>query len=200
MSAGRAIAAAIVGGIVMFGWGAASHMILPIGDMGLKSLPNEEGLVTTLKSNVTERGFYLFPGMGHGEVTEEEMKAWEEKYQQGPRGVLVFDPTGDAAMSPAMLGTEFVSNFLACLIAACILARIATGRFERGLIAGGFGVLGWLSIEVSFWNWYRFPTQFAVGELIDQSAGWLLAGWAIALVLPRARVEAPATGTAPAKA
>jgi hypothetical protein len=41
----RIILAAIVGGVVVFIWGAVAHMILPIGDMGIRMLPAEQTLL-----------------------------------------------------------------------------------------------------------------------------------------------------------
>ena len=36
-----------------------------------------------------------------------------------------------------------------------------------------------------WWNGYRFPTEFILGNLVQQWAGWWLAGIAIAWVLGR---------------
>ncbi len=177
--------AAVVGGAVMFIWGAVSHMALPIGDMGIKNLPGEELLLPQMKLLLSERGFYAFPGMKEGEMSEEEMKEWEEKYRQGPRGAVIFDPSGAEMMSVAQLGTEFASNALAALVAAMILVRAGRDWASRTLVAGAIGVAAWLSIDVSYWNWYRFPDEMAMAGLIDQTAGWLLSGGAIALVLGR---------------
>ena len=38
----RVVIAAVVGGVVIFGWGAVSHMVLPLGTMGLSVMPDEE--------------------------------------------------------------------------------------------------------------------------------------------------------------
>lgn len=187
MSASRIILAAIVGGLVVFCWGAVSHMVLPFGEMGIKNLPGEEVLVAAMKASMTERGFYLFPGMEQRgkDMTEAEQKAWEEKYRRGPRGVVVFDPSGSEAMSATMLGAEFASNAFSALILAIVLAHTRAGRGKRVLLATALGIFAWASIDVSYWNWYRFPDLFACSALIDQGIGWLLGGAAIALILGR---------------
>ena len=51
--------------------------------------------------------------------------------------------------------------------------------------ATAIGVFGWLANIVPQWNWYRFPADFAFGNLIDEGVGWLLAGVAIAWWLGR---------------
>ena len=40
----RLLLAGIVGGIVVFIWGAITHVVLPLGEMGIQNLPNEEGI------------------------------------------------------------------------------------------------------------------------------------------------------------
>jgi hypothetical protein len=46
-------------------------------------------------------------------------------------------------------------------------------------------VFGWLANIVPEWNWYRFPTDFLVGNLIEEAVGWTLGGIAIAWWLGR---------------
>lgn len=192
MSSSRIVGASLLGGVVMFGWGAAAHMALPIGDMGVKSLPGEQLISPAMKFSIKERGFYMFPGTGEGEVTEEAMRAWEEQYRQGPRGILVFDPSGGEVMSGAQLGTEFASNVIAALFAAIILARVGGSVGYKALLAACFGVIAWLSIVVSYCSWYRFPIDFAVGQLLEMVIGWFLCGAAIGLVLGRGNKPAVA--------
>jgi hypothetical protein len=193
MSIGKIIAGSLVGGTVVFIWGAVSHMVLPTGDMGIKSLPNEAVLLPQMKQAIHERGFYFFPGMGEGEMSEADETAWKDKLRAGPRGAVIFDPSGGEMMSPAQLGTELVSNILAASILALVLAKTRASRGGRVALAALLGVFAWMSIDVSYWNWYRFPTAFAAGAFIEQAVGWLLAGVVIALVLGRAQPAPAAT-------
>lgn len=184
MSSVRIIGAGILGGVVMFFWGWVSHMALPVGEMGMDSLPNEGIVLPQLSDSIHERGFYMFPGLDMKHASEAEVEAWTKRYEKGPRGILIFDPTTDfKAMSPKMMGTELASNIAAALLAAIVLARVTGSRGTRIYLAMLIGIAGWLSIDVSYWNWYRFPDMYAVAQLIDQGAGWLLSGIGIALVL-----------------
>jgi len=193
---GRVVVAGIVGGIVMFIWGAVSHMLLPTGDLGVGSLPNEEIILPAMKTAITKRGFYRFPGMSDQEMSEAEIKGWEEKYRKGPRGIVIYDPSGGEPMSATQLGTELASNIAAALLAAAILAQVPGGRGKRILCAMLLGILAWLSIDVSYWNWDRFPDMFLLNALIDQGAGWLFTGMAIALVLGKPKAELSVQGWA----
>lgn len=182
----RLILAAILAGIVMFMWGALSHMVLGIGDAGVKPMPNEAAITAAMKANITEPGFYFLPGMDMSKkATEEEQSAWAAKYKEGPTAILVYHPTGEVMMSPRQFGVELGSDIAAALVVGMILTFAAVS-FPRGVIISTLvGLAGWLSISVSYWNWYRFPTNFTTGELIDQVAGWLLTGFVLGFILRR---------------
>lgn len=180
-------AAAVVGGVIVFMWGAFSHMVLPIGEMGVRSLPSEDVLVPAMKGAIAEPGFYMFPGMGE-HPDEAELKVWEEKYRAGPRGVVIYHPTGQEVMSPAQLGTELGSNVAAALIAACVIAGVGGPFGRRALVGLGMGVFAWFSVDVSYYNWYGFPLEMALSGLLDQAVGWLMAGAAMAGIVGRGRV------------
>lgn len=178
--------AGFVGGVVMFLWGAVSHMVLPIGDAGIRMLSNEDTVMATLRQSVPEAGVYLFPGMDmRTHPTPEQQKAWEAKYQAGPIGLLVYHPTGEKALSPRQLGTELASNIAAALVVAWILSFCAATFFKRALIVAALGLFAWLSIDVSYWNWYGFSQSFVTAEAIDQVVGWSLSGLAIAGIVRR---------------
>lgn len=181
----RLIVAAVVAGIVMFMWGAISHMYL-LGDAGVTPMPNEAAVESALKANITAPGLYFLPGMEMSHrATAEQQEAWAAKYKEGPTALLIYNPTGDEPMSPRQMGVELASNIAAALVVGMILSLGAVS-FSRGVtITTLVGLAGWLSINVSYWNWYRFPTNFVTAELIDQIGGWLLAGFVLGFILRR---------------
>ena len=114
------------------------------------------------------------------------MKVWEEKAKASPFAYVVVAPTpaDPAAMGP-QLAKQVGSDFLASLILAWLLAATTWGFGSRVLGAAGMGVFAWAATIVPMWNWYRFPTDYMVGGLIEQGVGWLLGGIAIAWWLGR---------------
>lgn len=179
----RIIIAGVLGGLAMFIWSAFSHMVLPLGEVGFRQMPNEAAVVSTLKPNLNESGIYFYPGMDMQNATDAEQAAWAEKYKAGPRGMLIHHPTGAEPMGPGMLGTELLSNILACLAAALVISWLICFFWGRVAAAGLIGLAAWLSIDVSLWNWYGFPTNYMLAQGVDQVIGWLSAGLMIALVL-----------------
>jgi hypothetical protein len=183
---GRIILAAVLGGIMVFLWGAVSHMLLPTGMMGIQSLPNEEAVLPALKGSVTQPGLYFFPGMDMSrKPTAEEQAAWNAKYSAGPTGILVLAPVGVKPLAPALLIIELLTNIAAAFVLAWILARMLPSVATGGHIGALFGLFAWLSLSLSYWNWYKFPTPFIAAEAIDQIVGWLLGGLVIGFILRR---------------
>lgn len=182
----RVVIAAIAGGIVMFLWGWLAHVVLPIGGMGLQSLPNEEEIRGVLSRSIPEAGLYFFPGIDlGGGLTPEEQAAWQDKYRSGSTGLLVYHPVGGEHLSPRKLVTEFASNVLGAGVAALLVAWMAASYGRRVLAVTLLGLFGWLSISASYWNWYGFPGEFFAAEGLEQVVGWFLAGLPIAGIARR---------------
>ncbi len=173
----RVIIGGLIGGVVIFGWGAAAHMLTPLGHMGLRTIPKEQALVSAMKEGIPAPGLYFFPGRDlTRELTKEEDEAWKAMYKQGPTGLLLYKAGGGLPPTPKQLATELASNVLAAILAAYILASSNAGYLGRVIIATLFGVITWMDFTVSYWNWYGFPSEFAKGEAIMETVGWFAAG------------------------
>jgi hypothetical protein len=170
---------AFLGGLVVFAWGAISHMVLPIGEMGIKSLPHEETVLSTLSTSIPVAGLYFFPGMESHNMSKEAREAWAAKYRTGPTGLLLYKPIGGEMMQARLFIVEFLSNALAAFLAAWLISRVQATYWRRVVMVGGLGLFAWMSLSVSYWNWYGFPGSYILGEGIDQVVGWLLGGLVI---------------------
>jgi hypothetical protein len=182
----RLIIAAVLGGLIMFVWGAVGHMFLGIGEAGVSPMPNESVMAAAMKANITDAGLYTLPGIDMKKTkTPDEEAAFAAKYKEGPIALLVYRPTGDEIMSPKQLGIELASNIAAALVVGMILTFAAVSWGRGVIISTLVGLAAWLSINVSYWNWYGFPTNFVTSELIEQVVGWLLSGFVLGYILRR---------------
>ncbi len=186
----RLLGAAVVGGVLMFVWGALSHMVLGLGEMGMDSMPAqaEPAVVAALERAGLEPGVYFYPGWGEAgakNFTKEQEAAWLKKYAAGPTGLLLYNKgTGEEVMMPPerLIG-EFASNVLAALLIACIFAMARMTLVPMVLSSILIGVVVPASISFSHWNWYGFPTAWLTAETLDQVVGWAISGTGIALVI-----------------
>jgi len=180
---GRVLLGGLLGGIVVFAWGFISHVMTPIGEMGLQTIPNEEPVIAALREQIKSPGLYFYPGMDMSKtLPEAEQKAWEEKYKAS-HGLIVVGPPVDAVLSPKQLVTQIVTDTIGTLLIALVVSMTAVGYVGRLAASTIMGVFSWVSISLPHWNWYGFPASFTIGEGIDGIVGALLAGAVIAAIV-----------------
>ncbi len=76
----------------------------------------------------------------------------------------------------------------ALLVGAFLLAHVSppVGFGARLLFVTLLGLLPGLVVNLPYWNWYGFPTNYTVAQLADHVMGFLAAGLVLAgLVKPR---------------
>lgn len=185
----RILLAGIVGGVVMFIWSFVAHELLPLGDMGIKQLPNEDAVTSALQTSLGDNpGFYIFPSGGFtpgmsGKEKEAAMKKAEEQMANGAAGLLVYRPKRIFNF-PKRLGIEFATEVLESLLAVFLLAQTSIrgfgGKVGFVLVAG---ILASITTNVPYVNWYGFPKDYALGYMTTQIVGFLLVGIVAALIL-----------------
>jgi hypothetical protein len=189
----RIVIAGLLGGIVMFFWGFVAHTMLPLGEIGMKTLPiaKQDAVLAATRDALGEPGVYIVPGFedmdDYGD--DEKGKAFGERALANPYAFIVYQPQGSDmvnAMGP-YLGKEFATNVLSALLAAFVVSFAAVGFGLRAVLVGVMGVFAWMTTHVPYWNWYRFPLDFTLASLAMEAIGWLLAGFAIAWWLGRGR-------------
>ena len=188
----RILLAGILGGVAMFIWTSIAHMALPLGEAGIREIPNEQSVTAAMQSSIGDQsGLYFFPGPGLGpnpsrEAKHQAMKQMEEKLKTNPTGILVYHPPGTPFVFARSLCIEFATELLESILVVFLLAQtsIATfaGRFGFVFVAG---ILAALATNVSYWNWYGFPTVYIAGYMTIQIIGFICVGLVAGLVLGR---------------
>ena len=188
----KILLAAILGSIAMFIWTSVAHMALPLGEAGIGEIPNESDVLNAMQSKIGEQtGLYIFPGLGVGQnATRQEkseaMKHMAEKLAANPSGILMYHAPGLRFELGKRLGIEFGTELLEAILVVFLLAqtRIASfaGRVSFVLIAG---ILAAIATNVSYWNWYGFPSVYTASYMLIQIVGFFLVGVVAALVLPK---------------
>jgi hypothetical protein len=181
----------ILGGIVMFIWTSIAHMALPLGEAGIKEIPNEQAVLGAMQSSIGEKsGFYFFPGPGLSpsatrQEKREAMKAVAEKMASGASGILIYHFARPFALGKS-LGFEFVTEVVESILVVFLLAqaRITSfgGRVGFVLVAG---ILAAMTTNIPYWNWYGFPTVYTASYVFIQLVGFLCIGIVAGLVLKK---------------
>ncbi|HEV3041690.1 MAG TPA: hypothetical protein VHA33_28250 [Candidatus Angelobacter sp.] len=177
----RVLLAGILGGIAMFVWNFVAHDLLPLGEIGLREIPNEAAVLATMHANMPEPGLYIFPGFGlPADATraqkEAAMPEVQRKAASGPQGVIVYHPIGNSQFMRQLL-TEGGTNILQALIAVFLLAQVRLKRFSSRV---GFvtliGIGAAITTNISYWNWYGFPGNYTAGYVFTLVVGYIVVG------------------------
>jgi hypothetical protein len=197
MTTTKILLAGVLGGIAMFIWSSIAHMVLPLGEAGIRELPNEQATLSAMKANLGEKsGLYLFPGLGVGDNPTRQQKSeamthMEERMATNPSGLLMYYPAGARSLSMGKLLTiEFLTEVLESLLAVFLLAQTRIFNFG-GRVGFIFvvGILTAIATNISYWNWYGFPSIYTAGYMTTQIVGFLCAGLIAALVVGRKKSE-----------
>jgi hypothetical protein len=190
----------IVAGFAFFIWLSIVHLATPLGQVGVRAIPNEAEVVGSIQANIPNEGFYLFPGAvppANATAAEKKavMAAAMEKMKTTPTGIMVVFPHGKAPLAPAQLVTELVNDIVQGLLLAWLLSQttITTigGKMRFALIVG---VAASMLTNIAYWNWYGFPTYYTLSYMFGEISGYVVMGLAIATVTMRSQVErAPQT-------
>jgi len=114
------------------------------------------------------------------------------KLKTSPSGLLIYHPPGSDGMTTSMLIVAFAKEFAVSLIAAFLLARWALIAYTaRTSFVALVGLAATLTTNVSYWNRYAFPTDYTLASMTTEFVGNLVAGLAIAAILPRNRSSGP---------
>ena len=194
MSTGtRIFLAGLLGAVAMFAWTAIAHMALPLGEAGVQNTTNDEGLLSELKSTVKNKdGLYIYPTMGlppdatHAQQSA-AMEKYPEKLEKNPSGFFIFHPAGSRPMNMGkFLTIEFITELCEALLAVWLLAqtRIVTFGGRLGFVTVT-GIIAAISTNVSYWNWWGFPTVYTASYMFIQLVGFFLVGLVAALMFRR---------------
>lgn len=187
----RIAIAGLLGGIVVFMWGFVAHMLLPLGEIGLRTLPvaQQDAVIAAAKANLGTEGVYIVPGFEDMADYNDEAKrkAFGERATANPYAFVVYQPVGtDTAndMGPN-LAIQFGTSVIAAMLAAFVVSLAAAGLALRAGLVFAMSLFAWVTVNVPYWNWYRFPLDFTLAGLANEAIGWLFAGFAIAWWLGR---------------
>ena len=163
----RILLAGLLGAIAMFAWTSLAHTVLGLGETGVQNTTNDESLLSELKSTVKNKpGLYFYPSMGlppdatHAQQSE-AMEKFAAKLEKNPTGFIIYHPPGSRPMNMGkFLTIEFITELCEALLAVWLLAqtRIVTFGGRLGFVTAA-GIMAAIATNVSYWNWWGFPSN-----------------------------------------
>lgn len=187
----RVVFSGLIAGVVFFVWLSILHLATPLGQVGIRAIPNEDAVAGSIKTNIANPGFYFFPGAIAGpNASKAEKRAAMaramEKMKTSPTGIMVVFPNGRAPLAPKQLLTELLNDIAQGLLLAWLLSRSTTHMVsDKVKFALAIGVAASLVTNLSYWNWYGFPTDYTLAYMFGEITGYGVMGFAIAVVTMR---------------
>lgn len=171
----KIIIGSFVGAILLFGWLALSWTVMGIHEKAMKYTPAQDSLLKAVSSSLTEDGQYYLPNMPVG-TPHTEMEEFMKKQEGKPWAVISYHKEHKIDMVMPIVRGFLIS--LVCIWLCCVvIERMGTksfyGIFSTAL---SFGVVCFLFVSYMGHNWMDTSWEVLKGELIDDIAGWGLAG------------------------
>ncbi len=180
----------VLGGLVLFVWGAISWMALPWHTMTFEKFKDESSVAQAISANAGHSGIYLLPNphKQDSSLSEAQRKAAEEdgmkRMMEGPFMFASVSPHGSGSMS-TMMGIGLATQILAALMATWLVLQ-TSGLTCWGRV--GFlvmlGLTAGVITNLQHWNWWNFSTAYTAVCFGDLLIGWFLAGLVIAKIVP----------------
>jgi hypothetical protein len=188
----RTFVAGLLGGVTMFVWMFVAHMVLPLGEAGVKEIPNEALVLTAMQATMgAGGGVYVFPGTGlppnaTSDQRNAAMREYNDKLAASPSGFLVYHGPGASFSFPKALGIEFALELAEALLAAWLLSlSVVSSLLARVAFVTVVGVIAAIATNISYWNWYSLSGTYTAAYVFTQAAGFLCAGLVIAAMMRR---------------
>lgn len=181
----------LVGGVIVYIVLSIVHLATGLGELGIKNLPAEAILGPAMKMAIHDPGFYFFPGLEvkPGMSKEEQHAAMErqqQKWLEGPTGILIYRPGGTPFSFPKLLVVQFGICVVSALLIAWLLATAGGGLQSYGakvLAIAIIALFAGIFENLPYWNWYGFPADYTISLMGTNLVSWIIAGLGMARVM-----------------
>jgi hypothetical protein len=182
----RIILAGIAGSVAMFVMMSVLHLS-PIAQIGVSQMTNDTPALDALqKATGNKSGFYIFPAVDM--KAKDAMAQMTARMKVEPFGIMAYQPPGAVGgFSPMLLLREYAKDLVQSLLIATLLsfALLATYWSRVGFVAL-IGLISTMTTNLSYWNWYAFPTNYTLASMFIELASFFAAGLVLAaLIGPR---------------
>jgi hypothetical protein len=174
----------LLSAVIVFIASSIMHTVLTYHQSDYQPLPDEDRLLIALRATGITRGAYYFPFGTHKDM---KSPALQEKYKQGPVGMMTVFPSGQLNMSK-YLGQWFGY----CLIVSVFVAYLSGHTVAPGAscrvvfrVAGTAAFLAYGVGQLSNGIWKGQPWSATVKEVLDGLVYALLAAGTFGGLWPR---------------
>jgi len=174
----------LLSAVIVFIASSIMHTVLPYHRGDYRQLPDEDKLLAVLRGAGLTRGLYIFPFTTHKDM---KTPAMQEKYKQGPVGMMTIFPNG-AVVMPKFLGQWFgycliVASFVAYLTGHTVVSGI--GYLAVFRVAGTAAFMAYGLGQLSNAIWKGQTWSMTIKEVMDGLVYGLLTAGTFGWLWPR---------------
>ena len=174
----------LLSAVIVFVASSIMHMVLPYHRSDYRQLADEDKLLAALRGVGLKRGLYIFPFGTHKDM---KSPAMQEKYNQGPVGMMTVFPSGPPAM-PKYLAMWFVYCLVIGFFTAYVTGRtVMSGAHYLAVfrVAGTVAFMAYGVGQVSNGIWAGQPWSVTIKHVFDGLIFALLTAGTFGWLWPR---------------
>ena len=175
----------LLAAVIVFVGSSILHMVLRYHRGDYRQLPQEETVLTSMRTAGVTRGVYMFPYVP--DPKDHKKPEVQEKFRRGPVGILTVIPSG-----PMNMGKYLGSWFIYCLVVSFFVAYVAGRTLAPGThylqvfrVAGTVGFMTYGLSHISNWIWGGQPGSTTAKHVFDGLIYGLLTGGTFGWLWPR---------------
>lgn len=187
MTTHKIIKCGLIGGLVLFIWGAIFWTFLPLQKNIMKSFSNESEVRSAIVDNTKGSGLYVLPNLSEYIQGSSDYDNAKNRMRDGPYATVAVMANGkNPNITGSLLAALIVKIVAVCLATWLLLNCSHAPTFHKSVkFITMVGVLVAIASTLPFVIWFGFPVTFAVGSIIETVIGWFLAGLIIAKMLSK---------------
>jgi hypothetical protein len=173
----------VLGGIVLFVWGAIAWMFIPWPGQPLRAFKNEDAVTQAIVANAPKSGNYLLPNGEAKGLTAEQQQQAMEKMAKGP---IVFaavrlEPFNSMA-KPLVI--QFLTQLLVALLGTLLLLQTSGLSYKsRVIFLTVIGLIIFVGGHMDESTWWSFSNAYMLMQFGVLVIGWFLASLVMAKVV-----------------
>lgn len=186
----KVILGGVLGGLVMFLWGAISWMVLPWHDLTIAAFPEESTIAEAVLAQAPQDGVYLLPNARQQDprLSPEEkaqaLSAATERMKTGPFIFMSVARSGANLEDPMLLVRSLIIQIIGATLITMLLVQTRGLRFwcRVGFVETA-GIAIAIFATLPMWNWWQFPLPYTLVNFADFVIAAIFAGLVIAWVV-----------------
>jgi hypothetical protein len=180
----------LLGGLIVFLWGFVSWMVLPYHAETLHHFQDEDAVQAALTTNVLGAGIYLLPHPEPENAKLPDALARQNALKRlrqteyGPFAFAVVQPKGTGPI-PLLMARGLALKILAAILMTWLLLQMGPASYRRRVFfVMVAAMVGAILVNLEQWNWWAFPDDYVLLQMLDLLMGWFLAGLVMAKIVP----------------